>query len=174
VGAADPEGGARPRHLVPPAQRRRSSRVENIKWADVFYQSGLSINVLYTLDDAGKRAVGFKLADGMEVLPNSPRGSSSPGRSPSSPAPSGVRSSLSRASTDLGRADYSAGFRGSAVQRFQRFSGSAGASSVGGRAPSRTRLRRARRPASIPMRDRRRPARIHCPVQTGRWPSLGA
>jgi hypothetical protein len=27
----------------------------------------LSINVLYTLDDAGKRAVGFKLADGMEV-----------------------------------------------------------------------------------------------------------
>ena len=44
-------------------------QVENIKWAYVFYQSGLSINVLYTLDDAGKRAVGFKLADGMEVPP---------------------------------------------------------------------------------------------------------
>ena len=42
-------------------------QVENIKWAYVFYESGLSINVLYTLDDAGKRAVGFKLADGMEV-----------------------------------------------------------------------------------------------------------
>jgi hypothetical protein len=42
-------------------------RVENIKWAYVFYESGLSINVLYTLDDAGKRAVGFKLSDGMEV-----------------------------------------------------------------------------------------------------------
>ncbi len=42
-------------------------QVENVKWAYVFYESGLSINVLYSLDDAGKRAVGFKLADGMEV-----------------------------------------------------------------------------------------------------------
>jgi hypothetical protein len=42
-------------------------QVENIRWAYVFYESGLSINVLYTLDDAGKRAVGFKLSDGMEV-----------------------------------------------------------------------------------------------------------
>ena len=42
-------------------------QVENIKWAYVFYESGLSINVLYTLDDAGKRAVGFRLFDGMEV-----------------------------------------------------------------------------------------------------------
>jgi hypothetical protein len=41
--------------------------VENIKWAYVFYESGLSINVLYTLKDASKRAVGFKLSDGMEV-----------------------------------------------------------------------------------------------------------
>jgi len=42
-------------------------QVENIRWAYVFYESGLSINVLYTLDDAGKRAVGFKLSEGMEV-----------------------------------------------------------------------------------------------------------
>jgi hypothetical protein len=42
-------------------------QVENIRWAYVFYESGLSINVLYTLDDAGKRAVGFKLSHGMEV-----------------------------------------------------------------------------------------------------------
>jgi hypothetical protein len=42
-------------------------QVESIKWAYVFYESGLSINVLYTIDDAGKRAVGFKLSDGMEV-----------------------------------------------------------------------------------------------------------
>ena len=42
-------------------------QVENIKWAYVFYESGLSINVLYTLDDPKKRAVGFKLSDGMEV-----------------------------------------------------------------------------------------------------------
>ena len=42
-------------------------QVENIRWAYVFYESGLSINVLYTIDDAGKRAVGFKLSDGMEI-----------------------------------------------------------------------------------------------------------
>ena len=33
----------------------------------VFYESGLSINVMYTIKDAKKRAVGFKLSDGMEV-----------------------------------------------------------------------------------------------------------
>ncbi len=42
-------------------------RVENIRMAYVFYESGLSINVMYTLEDAGKRAVGFKLSDGMDV-----------------------------------------------------------------------------------------------------------
>ena len=42
-------------------------QVEGIRWAYVFYESGLSINVLYTIDDAKKRAVGFKLSDGMEV-----------------------------------------------------------------------------------------------------------
>jgi hypothetical protein len=42
-------------------------QVENIRMAYVFYESGLSINVMYTLDDAGKRAVGFKLSEGMEV-----------------------------------------------------------------------------------------------------------
>jgi len=38
--------------------------VENIRWAYVFYESGLSINVLYSPE---KRAVGFKLSDGMDV-----------------------------------------------------------------------------------------------------------
>jgi hypothetical protein len=42
-------------------------QVENIRIAYVFYESGLSINVMYTIDDATKRAVGFKLSDGMEV-----------------------------------------------------------------------------------------------------------
>ena len=42
-------------------------RVDGIRMAYVFYESGLSINVLYSLDDGGKRAVGFKLSDGMEV-----------------------------------------------------------------------------------------------------------
>ena len=42
-------------------------QVEDIRWAYVFYESGLSINVMYTVDDQGKRAVGFKLSEGMEV-----------------------------------------------------------------------------------------------------------
>lgn len=41
--------------------------VEGVRWAYVFYESGLSINVLYSLEPGGKRAVGFKLSDGMEV-----------------------------------------------------------------------------------------------------------
>ena len=44
-----------------------SFEVEGIRMAYVFYESGLSINVMYTLEDSGKRAVGFKLSDGMEV-----------------------------------------------------------------------------------------------------------
>lgn len=44
-------------------------QVENIRIAYVFYESGLSINVMYTIDDEKKRAVGFKLSDGMEVPP---------------------------------------------------------------------------------------------------------
>ncbi len=42
-------------------------QVENIRMAYVFYESGLSVNVMYTVDDSGKRAVGFKLSEGMEV-----------------------------------------------------------------------------------------------------------
>jgi hypothetical protein len=41
--------------------------VEGIRMAYVFYESGLSINVMYTIEEAGKRAVGFKLSEGMEV-----------------------------------------------------------------------------------------------------------
>jgi hypothetical protein len=41
--------------------------VDGIRMAYVFYESGLSINVMYTVADAGKRAVGFKLSDGMDV-----------------------------------------------------------------------------------------------------------
>jgi hypothetical protein len=43
-------------------------QVENIRWTYVFYESGLSINVLYALDGASpKRAVGFKLSEGMDI-----------------------------------------------------------------------------------------------------------
>src|SRR5262249_30269351 len=38
-----------------------------VRIAYVFYESGLSINVMYGVDDAKKRAVGFKLSDGMDV-----------------------------------------------------------------------------------------------------------
>jgi hypothetical protein len=41
--------------------------VDGIRMSYVFYESGLSINVMYTLEDGGKRAVGFKLSDGMDV-----------------------------------------------------------------------------------------------------------
>ena len=37
------------------------------RWTYVFYENGLAINVLYTVNDNKKRAVGFKLSDGMEV-----------------------------------------------------------------------------------------------------------
>ena len=42
-------------------------QVENIKFAYVFYENGLAVNVMYTVDDPKKRAVGFKLSEGMEV-----------------------------------------------------------------------------------------------------------
>jgi hypothetical protein len=44
-----------------------SFEVAGIRMAYVFYESGLSINVMYTIEDQGKRAVGFKLSEGMEV-----------------------------------------------------------------------------------------------------------
>ena len=42
-------------------------RVEDIDWTYVFYEDGLEVNVLYTIGDGGKRAVGFKLSDGMDI-----------------------------------------------------------------------------------------------------------
>ena len=50
-----------------PPLEATSFQVENIRMAYVFYESGLSINVMYAVDDPKKRAVGFKLSDGMEV-----------------------------------------------------------------------------------------------------------
>jgi hypothetical protein len=53
--------------IASPPLEATEFEVDNTRWAYVFYESGLSINVLYTLPDAKKRAVGFKLSDGMEV-----------------------------------------------------------------------------------------------------------
>ena len=41
--------------------------VDGLKFTYVFYESGLAINVLYSINDPKKRAVGFKLSEGMEV-----------------------------------------------------------------------------------------------------------
>jgi hypothetical protein len=53
--------------ITSPPLEATEFEVDGIRWAYVFYESGLSVNVLYTQADAGKRAVGFKLSDGMEV-----------------------------------------------------------------------------------------------------------
>ena len=53
--------------IASPPLEATSFQVENIRWPYVFYQNGLSINVAYSLDDPKKRAVGFKLSEGMEV-----------------------------------------------------------------------------------------------------------
>lgn len=41
--------------------------VDGLRMAFVFYESGLAVNVMYSVEEGGKRAVGFKLSDGMEV-----------------------------------------------------------------------------------------------------------
>ncbi|HEX4094604.1 MAG TPA: phage tail protein [Trebonia sp.] len=41
--------------------------VDGLRMAYVFYQSGLAINVMYGIEDGKKRAVGFKLSEGMDV-----------------------------------------------------------------------------------------------------------
>ena len=57
------------RELVIAARPLEATEFEagGIRWTYVFYEDGLSINVMYTIDDAAKRAVGLKLSDGMEV-----------------------------------------------------------------------------------------------------------
>jgi hypothetical protein len=44
-----------------------SFEVDNVRRAYVFYESGLGINVMYSIDGSDKRAVGLKLSEGMEV-----------------------------------------------------------------------------------------------------------
>ena len=50
-----------------PPLEATSFEVGGLRMAYVFYESGLSINVMYAVEDGGKRAVGFKLSDGMDV-----------------------------------------------------------------------------------------------------------
>lgn len=44
-----------------------SFEVDDFRMAYVFYESGLSVNVMYGINDGQKRAVGFKLSEGMDV-----------------------------------------------------------------------------------------------------------
>ena len=53
--------------IASPPLEATAFEVDGIRMAYVFYESGLSINVMYTIADGGKRAVGFKLSDGMDV-----------------------------------------------------------------------------------------------------------
>jgi hypothetical protein len=50
-----------------PALEATAFELDGIRWAYVFYEDGLSINVRYPIDDPKKRAVGFKLSEGMDV-----------------------------------------------------------------------------------------------------------
>jgi hypothetical protein len=52
-----------------PALEVADVAVPGTRWTHVFYESGLAVNVLWPLDDPKKRAVGFKLSDGMDVPP---------------------------------------------------------------------------------------------------------
>jgi hypothetical protein len=42
-------------------------QVENIQFTYVFYEDGLALNVMWTVDDPSRRAVGLKLSEGMDV-----------------------------------------------------------------------------------------------------------
>ena len=53
--------------IASPPLEATQFEVDGTRMAYVFYESGLSINVMYTIAEAKKRAVGFKLSDGMEV-----------------------------------------------------------------------------------------------------------
>ncbi|MBX7070209.1 MAG: phage tail protein [Microthrixaceae bacterium] len=53
--------------IASPPLEACSFQVEDIRFDYVFYESGLSINVMYPLDNPKKRAVGFKLSDGMDI-----------------------------------------------------------------------------------------------------------
>jgi hypothetical protein len=53
--------------IASPPLEATAFEVDGIRMAYVFYESGLAVNVMYTVAAGGKRAVGFKLSDGMPV-----------------------------------------------------------------------------------------------------------
>ena len=57
------------RSYISMASRSRAARccAESRRYAYVFYENGLALNVMCTIDDPKKRAVGFKLSEVMEM-----------------------------------------------------------------------------------------------------------
>lgn len=53
--------------IASPPLQATMFEVDGIRMAYVFYGSGLSLNVMYSIEDWGKRAVGFKVAEGTDV-----------------------------------------------------------------------------------------------------------
>ena len=53
--------------IASPALEVSINEVDGILWIHVLHESGLALNVLWTRADGGKRAVGLKLSEGMEV-----------------------------------------------------------------------------------------------------------
>jgi len=53
--------------IASPPLEATTFEVGGLRMDYVFYESGLCINVMYSIDGSDKRAVGFKLSDGMEV-----------------------------------------------------------------------------------------------------------
>lgn len=53
--------------IASPVLEAAELEVPDIRWTHVFHESGLAVNVLWHLTEPKKRAVGFKLSDGMEV-----------------------------------------------------------------------------------------------------------
>jgi hypothetical protein len=99
LGAAGLREGTGPRHRISTFGGHRL-QVDNIQITYVFYESGLSINVMYGIDDpSGVR--GFKLFDGWRSPMRSPRSSSSLGSAPSWPERSAARISRSNTTADV-------------------------------------------------------------------------
>ncbi|AUG75446.1 hypothetical protein CFP65_0483 [Kitasatospora sp. MMS16-BH015] len=53
--------------IASPALEATAFEAGGYRMAYVFYCSGLAVNVMYGIEDGAKRAVGFKLSEGMEV-----------------------------------------------------------------------------------------------------------
>jgi hypothetical protein len=53
--------------LASPLLEVADVEVDGIRWPEFYFESGLVVNVLWTIEDGGKRAVGFKLSQGMEI-----------------------------------------------------------------------------------------------------------